>query len=165
MQTELHNWIHRDVWVGQVRTANETDLVYAQLGKSDTGVVVASYKIGFDLSPISGKPMQWSKQYRIPGEFSTTTRSFSISVFDIDDNRKPDIVIYLQIVSPRSPLQYRFKYAFVRVGKDLDDTGRVTNGWTRFKRVPYKRKMNMGVIDTTTDMNDFSPPVLIAVTR
>lgn len=155
----------RDVWVGNVRTSSGADLVYVELKRSYGGIGVVSYKIGFDLSPISGQPAEWSEEYRIPGEFSKGVRSISISVIDIDGNGMPDLVFYVQGFGLVSASSSRSKYAFIRVGKDLDEMGRVTNGWTRFKRIPASKEIGKSAIDTTSSVTGSGPPVLIALSR
>lgn len=168
MQPTVNKKIYRDVWVGRAWTTDWAYLVYAQLETSNTDLVVASYKIGFNLSNSSGEPAEWSQQHRFPCGFSRKTRSFSISGIDIDDDRKSDIIIYVQVIAHlRSSFGKLIGVpysAFIRVGKDLDDTGRVTKGWTRFKRLPANQK-GMTAIDTTSDVKDSNPPVLIALAK
>lgn len=119
-----------DLIVGNIRNKKSVDLLYMQLNTETKDFYgmrkTLKYKIGYNMNTIGIVQSGWSDYYTILGDFDRA-ESMSASVMDVDNNGKPDLVIY---IAEYRTLARPLGYTYFRVGKDLSPKGIVKGGWT-----------------------------------
>ena len=88
------------------------------------------YKVGKNLDSDGVPSGVWSDWQEIPGWFSWQNQGAGLAIADLSGNGRPDLLVFM-IDNPVG--KNRGVY---RVGKDLDQNGLVTGGWTDWQDVP-----------------------------
>lgn len=114
-----------DIALGYINGGITPDIVHVHVDKRTLGTVFLYY-IGFDVGPEGTVSGGWSSEIRIPNVHSHRTTSISVELADLDSNGMPELVISQTDDSEWGPVPY------IRVGKDLNSSGHVTNGWTDY---------------------------------
>lgn len=114
-----------DMTFGYVRGGSTPDLIHVHVDRRLLGNVLIYY-VGYDVGPDGDVRGGWSNEIKIPHIPFYKTRSISIEVYDLDNNGMPEMVVALSDISVWGDKRW------VRVGRDLNTTGHVTNGWTNY---------------------------------
>ncbi|MEX0268175.1 serine protease [Leptolyngbyaceae cyanobacterium UHCC 1019] len=72
----------------------------------------------------------WSGFKPIPGLIGTENQGGDVAVTDLNGNRKPDLIVF-HVQNPEGENK-----AYYQIGRDLNENGDVTGGWSPFIQVP-----------------------------
>jgi hypothetical protein len=88
------------------------------------------YRIGRDVDAATRVPTAWGEWHDIPDWFSWENQGADLTVADLTGNGRPDLVVLL-VDAPDEK-----NAGWYRVGRDLDDQGVVSGGWSPWIEVP-----------------------------
>ena len=94
-------------------------------GGANTGFYRIGWTIGAD-----GTIVNWTPPIAIPGWFGNDNQGGGIAVADLDKSGRPSLVVF-HIDNPEDD-----NHGYIRVGRNLDQAGVVTKGWTTPLEVP-----------------------------
>jgi hypothetical protein len=94
-------------------------------GGSNTGY----YRIGWVVRA-DGTTPNWTPPIPIPDWFGNDNQGGGIAVADLDNSGRPSLVV-LHIDNPEDA-----NHGYIRVGRNVDQMGNVTKGWTKPQEVP-----------------------------
>lgn len=114
--------------VAHIRGGPTPDLLLVIVDKK-VGKNIIQYRIGYDLGPDGAARGGWSPLIDVKGWYGRDTTSVAIFVTNLDESGRPDLVLYHVDNTPG------MKIGSIRIGKDLNTTGHVTGGWTKFIQV------------------------------
>jgi hypothetical protein len=98
----------------------------------------------------------WSGFKPIPGLIGTENQGGDVAVADLNGNRKPDLIVF-HVQNPEGENR-----AYYQVGRDLNENGDVTGGWSPFIQVPGRFGHNTEEAGIAiTDLNKNGRPDLI----
>ena len=110
------------------------------------------YRIGYMKS--EGTASAWTDSFKIPGWFGTNNDAGGITITDINNNGKPDLVAF-SIDDPSGA-----NGGYYRIGWDLDNKGEIAN-WSDHQSIPWQGDTQQGGGITATDVNGDGTPDLI----
>jgi len=115
--------------VAPIRNASSKDLVVMHID-NPSGPNKGYYRVGYDLGSDGRARGGWSEVIEVPGWFGWENQGGSVEVFDTNGNGKLDIVIF-HVDNPNTD-----NHGYYRIGRDLNDKGEVTGGWSNLVEVP-----------------------------
>ena len=143
-----------DVAVADLNGNGKPDLIAFHIQNPD-GENKGFYQIGRDLDD-SGNVTGWSEFIQVPGRFGVDTEEAGIAITDLNNNRRPDLVVF-HIEKTAGG-----NCGFYRVGCDLNDKGNVTRGWTQPIAMPGRLgNSTQGAGIAVTDLSGNGKPDLI----
>jgi len=92
--------------------------------------------------------------HRIPGWFGDSNEGGGITVADINDSGKPELIV-LSIDAPKGA-----NGGYYSIGWDLDDEGKTAN-WSDYQSIPWQGDSQAGGGIAAADMNNDGTPDLI----
>lgn len=139
------------------------DLLYIHIDRKKNRNVM-QYWIGKDLSRTGYARGGWTKAIDVPGWYGRDTTGVAGAVVDMDGNGMPELILY------HVDNTLTMKTGFIRIGKDLNSTGHVTNGWSDFIQSPninqfIPRFRNAGTMALHPRMGLNRYPVVAAIQR
>lgn len=141
----------------------KTDLLYVHIDKKKNRNIL-QYWIGMDLSPSGKVQGGWTEAIDVPGWFGRETTAVSGAMLDIDGNGLPELILY------HVDNTVTIKSGFVRIGRDMNSTGHVTNGWSDFIQSPNLNQYvtffrNSGTMAVHPRMGGNQYPIVAAIQR
>jgi len=118
-----------DAAIGDLIGSGRPDLVVLMVDdgpQQNRGV----YRIGRDLDNNGVVTGGWTPWVDVPDWFSWANQGAGVAVGDVSGSGRPDLVVFMVDDGPQ---QNRGVY---RIGRDLDNNGVVTGGWTPWIEVP-----------------------------
>ncbi len=88
------------------------------------------YRVGRRLDTDGDVTGDWTDWIEVPDWFSSENQGAGIAVGDVDEDGRPDLVVFM-IDNPPGQNQ-----GYYRLGKALDANGKVTGGWTAWMPIP-----------------------------
>ncbi|MDT7714163.1 MAG: hypothetical protein QOH09_155 [Pseudonocardiales bacterium] len=127
------NWTSRDtqgagIAVTDLNRDGRRDVVIFMVNNA-AQLNTATYRVGRDLDADGKVTGGWSAWHDVPW-FSWENQGAGIAIADLSGNGRPDLIV-MTIDNP--PMQNRGVY---RVGRDLDQAGNVTGGWSDWVDMP-----------------------------
>lgn len=117
------------VALGNVRSAGSKDIIFAHVyTERDRNVV--QYTIGYEMDQNGNVTGGWSEPRNVYGWYGKETTGVSVSLYDIDGNGKPELI--LSHVDNSSSV----RSGFYRIGRDLNEDGIIEGGWTDDVQLP-----------------------------
>lgn len=114
---------------GKISGGSAIDLVWMYLD-SRIGRAFVRYRLGLDLNE-KGVPLRgWGEDIRVPGWFGYAPLALRVAVGYVAGDERPDLVVFNHDSSRLASATY------YRVGRDMNETGHVTGGWSAFIRIP-----------------------------
>ena len=117
-----------DIAVASISDTGRPDLVVMHVDNPG-GENHAYYRIGWDLDMAGRVTAGWSDIKSVPGWFGAEDQGAGIAVADINDTRRPDLVVF-HVDNPAGD-----NHGYYRIGWDLDVNGNPT-GWSQVFPVP-----------------------------
>jgi len=111
-----------------IKGTDRPDLVVFHIDDPD-GANVGYYRIGWTIAG-NGTVETWTPPIPIPGWFGNDNQGGGIAAADLDGSGRPSLVVF-HIDNPDED-----NHGYVRVGRNLDQSGAVTKGWTLPLEVP-----------------------------
>lgn len=119
-----------DVTIADLNGDGQPELIVFQIDHRTPGPNGAFYQIGWHLDAQGHVTGGWSNWIEVPDWFAWENQGAGIAVADLSGNGRPDLIIF-QIDNPVGQNQ-----GYYRIGRDLDQNGNVTGGWTNWTPVP-----------------------------
>ena len=143
-----------DIAVADLNGNGKPDLIAFHIQNPD-GENKGFYQIGRDLDD-GGNVTGWSEFIQVPGYFGVDTEEAGIAITDLNNNRRPDLVVFhIEKTSGGN-------CGFYRIGCDLNDKGNVTRGWTQPIAMPGRLgNSTQGAGIAVTDLSGNGKPDLI----
>lgn len=140
-----------------------TNVLYVHIDRKKNRNVL-QYWIGKDISMTGHARGGWTYAIDVPGWYGRSTTGVSASMLDMDGNGMPELIMY------HVDNTITMKTGFLRIGKDVNSTGHVTNGWSDFIQSPnldqyvaFFRSSGTMAVHPLMGLNKY--PVVAAVQR
>jgi hypothetical protein len=116
------------------------------------------YRVGRSLDANGAVGGGWGDWIQIPGWRFRANADAAIALADLGGDGRPDLIVFAIEEGARS------NRAHYRVGRSLDQDGKVTGGWTAWTPIPdWTSKTNHGGDVAVTDLDGDGTPELIVV--
>ncbi|MFD1325032.1 hypothetical protein [Micromonospora sonneratiae] len=143
--------------VASIATATTvTRLIAAGRGHLIAVAVLAggqlAYWVGADVTPDGVAAGGWTGPYPLEDPISPYASAVGVTVVDLDGDDRPEVVVAYAVSAPGGT----DNRVYYRIGWGLDETGRVTRGWSDSMPTPYTfteiRSVDVEVVDMTNDL-------------
>lgn len=117
-----------DIAIADINGNGQPDIVVLHID-NPSGENHGYYRIGWNIDE-QGRPESWSDVKAIPSWFGAEDQGAGIAVADISGNGRMDLIVF-HIDNPGGE-----NHGYYRIGRNLDNNGNVTGGWSAPLRVP-----------------------------
>jgi len=143
-----------DIAIGDIRGNGQRDIVVFHID-NPSGENHGYYRIGWNMDE-QGRPQGWTGPKAVPGWFGAENQGAGIALADFSGNGRLDLIVF-HIDNPGGE-----NHGYYRIGRDLDNHGNVTGGWSGSFRVPgWFGAENQGAAICIADINHTGRPDLL----
>jgi hypothetical protein len=133
------------------------DLLVLRVDAPD-GANSASYRVGRKLDAAGAATGGWTGWMTIPDWGSHQNEGADIAVADLDGDGRPELIV-LRVDAPAGP-----NVGYYKIGWGLDPNGKVTRGWSAWKKIPnWYGSLNQDAGITVADLDGDGHPELIVL--